>query len=106
MLKTRFIHGNIIITAKKPGSKGLLRILQKIYPHGPLNTGTLLQCTGTYHGSVDYCPKKMVEWGLVEERRHNTGISMIQPPAQALIIQLKCTRHLIVLSRSLSLNFF
>lgn len=71
------------------GSKGLLRILGTVYQHGPLNIGTLSRRTGMNHSNVDTHLKKLVEFGLVEERRYErTGMRMIAPSVQAVIIQL------------------
>ena len=70
------------------GSKGLLRILETITQHGPLNITHLARKVGMNSGNVDMHLKKLVEHGLVTERRYGK-IRMIRPGFTELCIQFQ-----------------
>ena len=70
------------------GSKGLLRILETVTQHGPLNITHLSRKVGMNSGNVDMHLKKLVEHGLVTERRYGK-IRMIGPGFEELSIQLR-----------------
>ncbi len=60
------------------GSKGLLKILETLIQHGPLNITHLSWKVGMNSGNVDMHLKKLVKYGLVTERRYGK-IRMIRP---------------------------
>ncbi len=69
------------------GSKGLLKILETLSQHGPLNITHLARKTGMNSGNVDLHLKKLVAYSLVTEKRYGK-IRMIRPGFTKLSIQL------------------
>ena len=70
------------------GSKGLLKILETLSQHGPLNITHLSRKVGMNSGNVDMHLKKLVKHGLVTERRYGK-IRMISPGFAELSIRLQ-----------------
>jgi DNA-binding transcriptional ArsR family regulator len=70
------------------GSKGLLKILETLIQHGPLNLARLARKVGMNSGNVDMHLKKLVEHGLVTQRRYGK-IRMIRPGFTELYIRLQ-----------------
>lgn len=70
------------------GSKGLLKILETLSQHGPLNITHLARKTGMNSGNVDMHLKKLVEYSLVTERRYGK-IRMIRLRFTDLSIRLQ-----------------
>lgn len=69
------------------GSKGLLKILEAVSQHGPLNITHLARKVGMNSGNVDMHLKKLVAYSLVTEKRYGK-IRMIRPGFTKLSIQL------------------
>jgi DNA-binding transcriptional ArsR family regulator len=70
------------------GSVGILQVLETVTKQGTINIGHLLRKTGLNHTGVDHHVKKLVELGLVEERRYGS-IRMIKPTFDSLVVMFK-----------------
>ena len=68
------------------GSKGLLKILETLSQHGPLNITHLARKVGMNSGNVAMHLKKLVACSLVTEKRYGK-IRMIRPGFTKLSIQ-------------------
>ena len=70
------------------GSVGILRVLETVTKQGTINISHLSRKTGLNHTGVDNHVKKLVELGLVEEKRYGT-IRMIKPAFHTFNIRFK-----------------
>ena len=70
------------------GSVGILRVLRIVAKYGPLNVSLLTRKADMNHSSVDRHVKRLVEMGLVYERRYGQ-IRMIKPAFNSFNIQFK-----------------
>ena len=69
-------------------SKGMVRILSVVTEYGPLCISDLSRKTGLNHGNVDRHVRKLVEVGLLEERRYG-AVRMIKTSYTSLMISFK-----------------
>jgi len=70
------------------GCVGLLRVLRIITKDGPLNISLLSRRANMNHKSVDLHVRKLVEKGLVVEKRYS-AIRMIKPSFTSFTIRFK-----------------
>jgi DNA-binding transcriptional ArsR family regulator len=70
------------------GSEGILRVLDTITKNTSINITHLARKTKIQHSSCNYHVKKLIEMGLLEERRYG-NIKMIRPTFNSLTIELK-----------------
>lgn len=90
---TTTIQGEIVHSFQKIkledlGSVGILRVLETVTKHGPLNISLLGRKTGLNHGSCSLHVKKLVEFGLVEEKKYG-AIRMIKPAFTSFSVVFK-----------------
>ena len=67
-------------------SRGIIRVLEMVCQHGPLNMSSLIRKTGLDYSLVNVHVKKLTKLGLVEDKRYD-NIRMIKPGFQQLKIQ-------------------
>lgn len=70
------------------GSAGILRVLETVSKFGPLNISLLSRKTGLNHTSVDGHVKRLIEKGLVAEKRYG-AIRMIKPAFDSFAVVFK-----------------
>ena len=70
------------------GSVGILRVLNTVASHGPINISHLSRKTGLNHTSADRHVKMLVEKGLLEEKRYGK-IRMINPVFDSFAVVFK-----------------
>ena len=70
------------------GSIGILRVLNTVSEHGPLNISSLSRKTGMNHTGVDGHVRKLVEKGLLAENWYGK-IKMIKPAFDTFSVVFK-----------------
>ena len=80
-------HHNLV-KLESLGSKGILRVLETVTKHGPLNISLIGRKTDMNYKNVDAHVKKLIKLGLLEERRYGS-IRMIKPAFTSFEITLK-----------------
>ena len=70
------------------GSVGILRVLETVTKQGTINISHLSRKTGLNHTGVDSHVRKLVELGLLEEKRYGS-IRMIKPSFDSLAVVFK-----------------
>ncbi len=76
------------ISLEDLGSIGILRVLNTVAQHGPLNISSLSRKTGLNHTGVDGHVKKLVEKGLLTENWYGK-IRMIKPTFDSFSVVFK-----------------
>ena len=82
------IHKSKTIHLEDLGSVGMLRTLNTIAIHGPLNISLLARKTGMNHSNVDRHVKKLVKIGLIIEN-HYGSLRILKPAFSSFTIQFK-----------------
>jgi len=70
------------------GCVGLLRVLRIVFKNGPINISHLARRAGMNHTSIDRHVKKLIDRGVIYERRYGQ-IRMIKSTCSSLTIQFK-----------------
>ena len=70
------------------GSVGILRVLETVTMQGTINISHLSRKMGLNHTGVDSHVRKLVELGLLEEKRYG-AIRMIKPAFDSLAVVFK-----------------
>ena len=70
------------------GSVGIMKVLETVTEQGAINISHLSRKTGLNHTGVDRHVKKLVELGLVEEKRYG-ALRMIKPAFHEFTLRFK-----------------
>jgi predicted transcriptional regulator len=70
------------------GSIGIMKVLETVTKQGSINISHLSRKTGLNHSSCDVHVKKLVSFGLFEERRYG-NLRMIRPSFDSLVVVFK-----------------
>ena len=80
--------GTMTLDLTDLGSVGIMRVLETVTKQGTINISHLSRKTGLNHTGVDHHVKKLVELGLVEEKRYG-ALRMIKPSFDSLTVVFK-----------------
>ncbi len=80
--------GTMTLDLTDLGSVGILRVLEMVTKQGTINSSHLSRKTGLNHTRVDSHVRKLVELGLLEEKRFG-AIRMIKPSFDSLAVVFK-----------------
>ena len=87
-LEREIVHPPETLNIEDLGSVGILRVLATVTKDGPLNISQLGRKTGLNHGSCDQHVRRLVDMGLVMEKRYGE-MRMIRPAFDSLTVVFK-----------------